>query len=184
MTSRDIVYVWLLSQAFKNKAWTRPYVAYEKSFYFAVFAGDNLRAVDRESPICSSQWMSPNRHQCCQSAENGAAIKFCNQTFYSSRLSVSDAKTGLRTVNVTSPGSMINISDFVIGSASQKEFRIWTDCCHHGVEVRARDVAGNEAKCVIGINPNTAVPTTVTIPAIVIALSMLVKQHRMNPIEI
>ena len=156
----------------------RPYTTYEKSFYFTVFAGDNLKAVDSQAPTCTSPSLrmvpGGGRQICCQWTENGDLGENCNRTFYSSRLLVTDGKTGLRSVNVTSPGSMLT-SDFVIGSASQKEFRIWTDCCHHGVEIRARDVAGNEAKCVIGINPNKATSTFGSLQVILVAIVTLSK---------
>jgi len=132
----------------------RPYRSQEKSFYFTVFSGPDLTKVDSSPPVCGNSRLSPG---CCPLEEK--ETEKCNRTHFPSGIWISDPRgSGLRNISVASPGSRLadQNHDFVIGSATGKDFRIWTDCCHRGVEIRAKDVAGNEAVCVVGTNPNSA----------------------------
>jgi hypothetical protein len=43
-----------------------------------------------------------------------------------------------------------------VGSSRTFRAAVETECCYDGVELLVRDVAGNRAKCVAGVNPNVA----------------------------
>ena len=89
------------------------------------------------------------------SLESGGGLCNSRSTTFDSSVRVGDAKTGLRSVRVASPGSRLFwLQPLVVGSVRNKTVLIKTDCCYNGVELRLKDVAGNEAKCVIGVNPN------------------------------
>ena len=141
---------------------TMPYKTFQTAFYFIVSSAEDMTEVDDQPPICSEAVM-------CQTCPCEA-----NQTFHS-KLTVSDSKSGLRTLRVASPGSSLLVRDpWVIGTVRSNHFLVQTGCCFQGVELRVLDVAGNEAKCVIGINPNIAEISTKPQVFIVLAIALII----------
>ena len=89
-------------------------------------------------------------------------VKSCDAKNWHSKVSVSDSTSGIRSIEITSPGSR-SISKMEntliqypedIGSTEEVDVWVETSCCFHGVEITANDVSGKIMKCVAGINPN------------------------------
>ena len=86
----------------------------------------------------------------------------CNKKKWHSVISVKDKTSGLRNIDVTSPGSQLvhKLTNEVvqypinIGSRQTVNVVIETSCCYDGVEITAHDLGGLSTTCVAGINPN------------------------------
>jgi hypothetical protein len=96
-------------------------------------------------------------------AKSKQKVDECAKHSWHSEIYVSDNLTGLREIEVSSPGSRLikksvgqKSSPLVIGSSRTTYVLIETECCYDGVELSVRDVAQNLRKCVAGINPNVA----------------------------
>ena len=125
----------------------------ETSFYFTV-SDFPLSELDSFRPECENKILCKDKKNC----ENNHLD--CQKHVWHSELFVSDNLTGLRDVEVSSAGSRVvklsGQSPLVVGSSRTFRVIVETDCCYDGVELSVRDVAGNEKKCVAGINPNVA----------------------------
>ena len=77
-------------------------------------------------------------------------------------ISVKDRTSGLKNINVTSPGSNLihkltnEVIQYPINIGSKHTVNVWieTSCCYDGVEITSHDLWGQSVKCVAGINPN------------------------------
>ena len=86
----------------------------------------------------------------------------CHKKKWHSVISVKDGTSGLRNIDVTSPGSQLvhKLTNEVvqypinIGSTQTVNVVIETSCCYDGVEITAYDLGGLSTTCVAGINPN------------------------------
>ncbi len=124
----------------------------ETSFYFTV-NDFPLTELDSYRPECEKKILCKDKKNCGKSLD-------CQKHVWHSELFVSDNLTGLRDVEVSSAGSRViklsGHSPLVVGSSRTFRVIVETECCYDGVELSVRDVAGNEKKCVAGINPNVA----------------------------
>ena len=127
----------------------------EMSFYFSV-SDVPLADLDPVKPHCEKKTLCKDRKVCPKKKK----MSDCSDYVWHSELFVSDNLTGLRDLEVTSPGSRIvrttGPSPWVIGSSRSYCILVETECCYDGVELSVWDVAGNLKKCVAGINPNCA----------------------------
>ena len=79
-------------------------------------------------------------------------------------ISVKDETSGLKSINVTSPGSHLihkltnEVIQYPINIGSKNIVDVWieTSCCYDGVEITVRDLMGQLTKCIAGINPNNS----------------------------
>ncbi len=128
------------------------------SFYFAV-SEIPLADLDPYPPECEEKILCKDKKVCAKSKQK---VDECAQHSWHSEIYVSDNLTGLREIEVSSPGSRLikklvgQKSPLVIGSSRTTYVLIETECCYDGVELSVRDVAQNLRKCVAGINPNVA----------------------------
>ena len=134
-------------------------VSEEMSFYFAV-SDIKLAELDPYPPQCEEKILCKDKKVC---GKNKQKVEECAKHSWHSEIYVSDNLTGLREIEVTSPGSRLikksvgqKSSSLVIGSSRTTYVLIETECCYDGVELSVRDVAENLRKCVAGINPNVA----------------------------
>ena len=131
----------------------------ETSFFFTV-SDLPLEDLDPLAPACERRILCSDKKNCRKTSHDDDDVSSCARQSWHSRLFVSDNLTGLRQIEVSSPGSRIlqlsPLNPLVLGSSRTFEVTVETECCYDGVELSLRDVAGNTRKCVAGINPNVA----------------------------
>ena len=125
----------------------------ESSFFFTV-SEIPLSEIDSLLPVCESSTLCNDKMKKCKKDFD------CKMQSWHSRLFVSDNLTGLRDIEVSSPGSrVVHLTPYnplVVGSSRTFGVTVETECCYDGVELSVQDVAGNVKKCVAGVNPNVA----------------------------
>ena len=133
----------------------------ETSFFFTV-SDLPLEDLDPLVPACERRILCSDKKSCRKVTNSNDDVTSCARQSWHSRLFVSDNLTGLRQIEVSSPGSRIvhlsPLNPLVVGSSRTFEVTVETECCYDGVELSLRDVAGNVKKCVAGVNPNVASP--------------------------
>ena len=116
---------------------------------------------------CKRSLLCSDRETICGKSILDHSIEYnglCSSKKWHSVISVKDKTSGLKSINVTSPGSHLihkltnEVIQYPINIGSKYTVDVWieTSCCYDGVEITAHDLMGQSAICIAGINPNNS----------------------------
>ena len=126
-----------------------------------------LKSITFLISVCQRSFLCKDRETVCGASVGNRLIEMndnCHTKKWHSVISIADKTSGLRNINVTSPGSHLihkitnDVIKYPLNIGSRHAVDVWieTSCCYDGVEITAQDLRGHSTKCVAGINPNKA----------------------------